>query len=91
MSKTRLLTLLLTLALALGGASAVVAQDETPAPEPGTLAFGPFDSLEQREGAMEAFVEFDEAMHEVGLVDDSIGWATDWLQNWYSKFGIGEG
>ena len=91
--KKSIASVLLTLALALTGVSAVAAQDAEPSPEPGTLEYGPFETQEQRQAAIVAYLDFRDELIGLGFVDDavagSVDWATDWLQNWYGQFGPG--
>ena len=90
MLKKGIATTFLTLSLALAGTSVGVAQDE---PEPGTLEYGPFETQEQRQAAIVAYLDFRDELIGLGFVDEafagSVDWATDWLQNWYGQFGPG--
>ena len=74
MTKARLLAPLLSLALALAGTTAVLAQDED---------LGPFEDAEQLGFAQEFYSDYAEAMSESGIAGESLDFATDWLQTWY--------
>ena len=85
MTKTRLTTLLLTHALALDTAPAVLAQDESPAPDEAATSeeLGPFADVDQLEAAQGFYADYAEAMGELGIVGASLDFSTDWLEGWF--------
>jgi hypothetical protein len=86
MKKTRLLTGLLALSLALATAPAVMAQDESAAPEasPDAAAtaetFDPANVPEfQQDEALAAYLLFEEELMANGVTEEDMAAATDWL------------
>jgi hypothetical protein len=82
MKKTRLLTGLLALSLALATAPAVMAQDESAAPEAAASA-EPFDPANvpefQEDEALAAYLIWEEEMVAAGVAEEDIPAATAWL------------
>ena len=86
MTKTRLATLLLTLALALATAPAVVAQDESPAPEEaGAPSFDPsgIEGWDEEAGLL-LMHEMNEALRLMGVAEEDLDAAVDYLQGAYA-------
>jgi hypothetical protein len=86
MSKSRFLTLLLSLALAIATTPAVMAQEESPAPETSPdaaameEAFDPASVPEfQQDEALAAYLLFEEELMAGGVPEEDIAAATDWL------------
>ena len=83
MSKSRFLTLVLALALALATAPAVMAQDESAAPEAAASA-EPFDPAMvpefQQDEALIAYALFRDQLLAMGVAEEDIGAATAYLE-----------
>jgi hypothetical protein len=82
MKKTRLLTGLLGLSLALATAPAVMAQDESAAPDAAATGetFDPANVPEfQQDEALAAYLLFEEELMASGVPEEDIAAATEWL------------
>ncbi len=87
MTKTRLITLLLTLALALASTSAVLAQEESPAPEESSAtAFDPASVEEWNEDeALILYQQLEEYLLLAGVAEEDIPAAVDYIEETYGN------